>query len=260
MNTDRKVILVTNDDGVRAPGLRKLVEAMPPEADIYVVAPDGPRSAQSSALTMTNLLRIFNHPELERKDESVHWMSVNGTPVDCVKLGMYAALPRTPDIVVAGINHGSNAGNSVIYSGTMGAVMEGCTLGVPSVGFSLLDHSMGADFTPAMSLVKEITQHVLDKGLPRNICLNVNFPAVAEIAGVKVVATAECHWTDEYREYTDPMGNKFYLVTGELINDSPDDEGTDLYWLSRGYATVVPVSPDQTRSDMIPGVKEILSL
>lgn len=260
MNTERPVILVTNDDGVHASGISRLVEALPENADIYVVAPDGPRSAQSSALTMTNLLRIFHHPEMEKEGSNVHWMSVNGTPVDCVKLGIYAAVPRIPDICVAGINHGSNAGNSVIYSGTMGAVMEACTLGVPAVGFSLLDHSMYADFSNALPLVKEITEKVIEKGLPRNICLNVNFPANTDIAGTKVVATAASHWTDEYREYTDPNGHKFYIVTGDLINDNPDDDGTDLYWLDRGYATIVPVTPDQTRADMIPCIRDILDV
>ena len=260
MNTERHVILVTNDDGVRAPGISRLVEALPENADIYVVAPDGPRSAQSSALTMTNLLRIFHHPEIEKEGSNVHWMSVNGTPVDCVKLALHAVVPRTPDICVAGINHGSNAGNSVIYSGTMGAVMEACTLGIPAIGYSLLDHAMNDAFSKTLPLVREITEKVIEKGLPRKICLNINFPAKTEIAGVKIVATAESHWTDEYREYTDPSGHKFYLVTGDLINDNPDDDGTALYWLPRGYATIVPVTPDQTRADMIPRVRDILNV
>ncbi|MDE6644902.1 MAG: 5'/3'-nucleotidase SurE, partial [Muribaculaceae bacterium] len=120
--------------------------------------------------------------------------------------------------------------------------------------------SMNADFSKTLPLVREITEKVIEKGLPRKICLNINFPAKTEIAGVKVVATAESHWTDEYREYTDPSGHKFYLVTGDLINDNPDDDGTDLYWLPRGYATIVPVTPDQTRADMIPRVRDILNV
>lgn len=258
MNTKRPVILVTNDDGVTAPGIHRLVEALPDDADIYVVAPDGPRSAQSSALTMTNPLRIHRHPEMEPAGRSEHWMSVNGTPVDCVKLAMHAILPRIPDICLAGINHGSNAGNSIIYSGTMGAVIEACTLGIPSVGYSLLDHSMDADFSKTLPLIKDITDKVLAHGLPGNICLNVNFPSNTEILGVKTVSAAQSHWTDEYREYTDPNGHKFYLITGDLINDNPDDDGTDLYWLPRGYATAVPVTPDQSRPDMIPCVRDIL--
>lgn len=258
MNTNRPVILVTNDDGIRAPGIHRLVDMLPEEADIYVVAPDRPRSAQSSALTMTNLLRIHHHPNMETYMPGVHWMSVNGTPVDCVKLAMHTILPRTPDICLAGINHGSNAGNSIIYSGTLGAVMEACTLGIPAVGFSLLDHSMDADFSYTFPYVREITEKVLTNGLPRHICLNVNFPAGSHILGLKVVSTAQSHWTDEYREYIDPSGHKFYLITGDLVNDNPDDDSTDLYWLPRNYATVVPVTPDQSRPDMIDHIKNIL--
>lgn len=260
MSIKRPVILVTNDDGVTAPGLHRLVEALPDEADIYVVAPDGPRSAQSSALTMTNPLRIHRHPEMEADGRSEHWMSVNGTPVDCVKLAVHTILPCQPDVCLAGINHGSNAGNSIIYSGTMGAVMETCTLGIPSVGYSLLDHSMQADFSKTIPLIKEITRKVIANGLPDHICLNVNFPADTDIHGVKVVAAAQSHWTDEYKEYTDPAGNKFYLITGTLINDNPGDDGTDLYWLPRNYATIVPVTPDQSRPDMITYIKDILSV
>ena len=249
-------ILVVNDDGIQAPGIHRLAACLPPEADIYVVAPDEPHSGQSSAITVKNALRITSHPEYS--DGHIKAFSVNGTPVDCVKVAAHAILPQKPVMAVAGINHGSNAGCSVIYSGTMGAVMETCMLGIPSVGFSLLDHSLNADFTPCLQYVKSISRAVFEHGLPDKVCLNVNFPKVPLIKGVKVVGAAKSHWTDEYDEYTDPHGHKFYMLTGELINEEPENHGTDLYWLDRDYATVVPATPEQTRFDMVTLLKPLL--
>lgn len=254
MNTNKQpLIFVTNDDSISAPGIHRLVECLPQEALIYVVAPREPHSGQSSAITVKDPLRITEHPEYSASNIKV--FSVNGTPVDCVKIAAHTILPGVPDLGVAGINHGSNAGNSIIYSGTMGAVLEMCELGYNAAGFSLLDHSLKADFSASMPYVKQIVDALLETRLPERVCLNVNFPRTGEIKGAKVVAAAKSHWTDEYEEYTDPHGRKFYMLTGDLINEEPENEGTDLYWLSRGYASIVPVTPDQTRVDVIPRVK-----
>lgn len=244
----RPLIFITNDDGITARGIHCLADAVKNLGDIIVVAPDGPRSGQSSAITVDSPLKITPR-EFE---EGIEAYSVNGTPVDCVKLAMHAVMKdRRPDIILAGINHGSNSGNSVNYSGTMGAVIEGCFTGVPSVGYSLLDHSHNADFSPILPMITEITRKVLENGLPKDVCLNVNFPKGRVPEGVKMTAGARGHWTEEYADYVSPHGKPFYLLTGKYINENPDDDTTDNYWLSRGWATIVPVRPDQTAFDQI---------
>lgn len=233
---EKKLILISNDDSVNAPGLHFLVDCVKELGDVWVVAPDEPKSGQSSSMTFNAPLRITEHEGYE----GARLFSVSGTPVDCVKLAMHNILPRRPDLVLAGINHGSNAGNSVIYSGTMGAVFEGCMNGIPSIGYSLLHHSMKADFSECVPYIKDLTARVLDIGLPLGVCLNVNFPAKVRIEGMKVVRAARSHWTEEYQQYTDPHGKPFYWLTGKQINEEPDNPETDLYWLERNHATCVP--------------------
>lgn len=253
---NKPIIFVTNDDGIYAPGIHNLVACLPDEALIYVVAPEAQHSGQSSAITVKDPLRITPHEEYT--NDRVKVFSVNGTPVDCVKIAMHALLPGKPAMAVSGINHGSNAGCSVIYSGTMGATFEACMLGIPAVGFSLLDHSLKADFTACMPYIRDINSAVLEKGLPDGVCLNINFPKSQRLDGIKVVGAARSHWTDEYEEYVDPSGKKFYMLTGTLINEEPDNHGTDLYWLDRNYGTIVPVTPEQTQFDAIPIIKGIV--
>lgn len=233
---EKKLILISNDDSVNAPGLHFLIDCVKELGDVWVVAPDEPKSGQSSSMTFNAPLRITEHEGYE----GAHLFSVSGTPVDCVKLAMHNILPRRPDLVLAGINHGSNAGNSVIYSGTMGAVFEGCMNGIPSIGYSLLHHSMKADFSECVPYIKDLTAKVLRCGLPAGVCLNVNFPAKVKIEGMKVVRAARSHWTEEYQQYTDPHGKPFYWLTGKQINEELDNPDTDLYWLGRNHATCVP--------------------
>ncbi|MCM1081825.1 MAG: hypothetical protein NC343_08775 [Muribaculum sp.] len=171
--------------------------------------------------------------------------------MDCVKLALHAIVPRKPDLVLAGINHGSNSGNNVTYSGTMGAVIEGCMQGIPSVGFSLMHHSMKADFTLSSSFVTEITRKVLEGGLPDYVCLNVNIPAKVAPEGVKVCRAARGYWSEEYKRYLDPHGNPFYWLTGRFVNAEPDATDTDEYWLARRNITVVPVCPDMSDRGVI---------
>lgn len=239
----RKLILVSNDDGIEALGVHRLVEWLLPFGDVVAVCPDGPRSGQSMAITVNGALR------LTRMDDfmGAAMYKVNGTPVDCVKLAMHIALPRRPDLVVSGINHGSNAAINVVYSGTMGAVMEGCAFGIPSVGFSLTDHAADADFEPCRPFVGRIVRAVLEKGLPEGVCLNVNIPHDHGIPEeMRVVRACRGNWSDEYAEYTDPHGRKFYWLTGKFRNDEPEATDTDEWCLSHGIVSVVPTLLDRT--------------
>ena len=254
MKPERPLIMVSNDDGVNAKGIRCLVETLTAFADVIVVAPDGARSGQSSAITCNLPLRMHQLPDWH----GAQIYAVSGTPVDCVKLGLHTVMPRKPDVMVCGINHGSNAGNCVIYSGTMGGVMEACMVGIPSVGFSLLDYASDADFTECRPIVTEITKRVARAGLPAGICLNVNIPAVAHVEGVKVVRAARGYWSEEYAGRTDPFGHPYWWLTGHFNNEEPDDPSTDEYWLARGYATVVPVRVDQSAIDMIEATEQLL--
>ena len=241
MTHTRPLILVTNDDGVHAPGLHKLIEAARIHGDVIAVAPDLPQSGMSSAITVNSALLVKDH---HGYSEGIRVYSVNGKPVDCVKLALRSITPRRPDLVLSGINHGSNAGNSVVYSGTMGAASEGCLARIPSIGFSLTNHSMTADFGPGLPFIDTIIRSVLASGLPDGICLNVNIPARCEPLGIKVVRAARGYWTEEYKEYTSPHGQPFYWLQGDFVNIDEGDSETDEYWLGRQYVTVVPYRPE----------------
>lgn len=248
MDEARKLILITNDDSIDAPGIHHLAECVKAMGDVYVVAPEHPHSGQSAALTVGSPLRISERPS---RTEGVRLLTVNGTPVDCVKLALHTIVPRKPDVVLAGINHGSNSAVNATYSGTMGAVLEGCLEGIPSVGFSLLHHSLKADFSMTTAFVAGIVGKVLEGGLPDGICLNVNIPAKVMPEGIKVCRAARGYWTDEYKRYLDPLGVPFYWLTGHFINSEPNADDTDEYWLNRRFITVVPVAADQTARDAV---------
>lgn len=247
MINTRPLILITNDDSINAPGILRLVDCMPDGVDIIVAAPADPQSGQSSALTVGRPLRINEVADYGR----ARMFTVSGTPVDCVKLAIEAICPRRPDLILAGINHGSNSGCNVVYSGTMGAVLEGCIMGIPSCGFSLLHHSMKADFSMGMPFITPIVQNLLADGLPDGVCINVNIPARVVPKGVKVCRAARGYWTEGYRRYEDPLGKPFYWLTGSFVNTEPDATDTDEYWLANGYITAVPVACDMTaKSDI----------
>lgn len=248
------IILISNDDGIQASGLRFLIDrmrAVAPEAEIYAVAPDGPRSGQSSAITVNSPLSIIPHPDYN----GARMLSVTGTPVDCVKLAMHAILPAAPDLMLSGVNHGSNSGNSNIYSGTMGAAMEACMIGINAIGFSLLDFRPDADFTPCGPAMEQIISRVIESGLPEGVCLNVNMPAGVQPKGIKVTTCGKGRWTEEYADYQDPFGRKFYWLTGQYVDLATDDPAGDNYWLRRDYVTITPIRPDQTAFDIIPSLK-----
>lgn len=255
MNNDiRPLILISNDDSISAPGLKVLIDCVSCLGDVIAVAPAEPHSGQSAAFTVNAPLRINRHADYG----NAKMYSVTGTPVDCVKLAMHHIVPRRPDMMLSGINHGSNAGNSEIYSGTMGAAFEACMQGIPAVGFSLLHHSMQADFSYARPYVAEISRRVLTSGLPVGVCLNVNFPARVAIEGVRVCRSARSHWTEEYHQYLDPHGQPFWWLTGSMVNDEPQSTDTDLYWLSQRYATAVPVCPDRNALNAIAQLAKLL--
>ncbi|MDE6178905.1 MAG: 5'/3'-nucleotidase SurE, partial [Duncaniella sp.] len=227
------LILITNDDGYSSKGIARLAELVSGMGETVIVAPLEAQAGKSSAITAEAPLRVRSHAPVG--GASVY--SVDGTPVDCVKLAMHAILDRRPDLVLSGINHGSNASVNNMYSGTMGAAMEGCVLGIPSVGFSLLDHNPDADFGGADAVVTEVVGRVLAGGLPEGVCLNVNIPAGRRPEGIRTVRAAAGHWTEEYRDYSTPSGRPFYWLTGKFHNLEPDNPETDEYWLARGWAT-----------------------
>lgn len=240
---NRPLILISNDDGIGAAGVHRLVEWLSPMSDIVCVCPDGPRSAQSMAITVNTPLRV----ERQSDYAGARMYKVNGTPVDCIKLSMHRVLERRPDLVVAGINHGSNAAVNVVYSGTMGAVMEGCIFGIPSIGYSLCNHAADADFSHCRIWIEKITAATLAHGLPAGVCLNVNFPKVPAPAGeIRLVRAARGKWSDEYAEYVDPHGRPYYWLTGRFENEEPDAVDTDEWCLSHGIVSVVPTSLDRT--------------
>lgn len=256
MNPNR-LILITNDDSIDAPGLKALIDIARPFGDVFVVAPSEPQSGQSSALSVNKPLRINEHADYN----GARMFSVTGTPVDCVKLALDTIVPRKPDLLLSGINHGSNSGNAITYSGTMGAVLEGITEKIPSIGFSLLHHSLKADF----SLSRPLSSLILEKAVaslpfPDETGLNINIPARIVPLGARVCRAARGHWSQQYERYLDPNGNPFYWLTGRFINEEPDATDTDEYFLNNGYISIVPVTPEQTKFSAIPSLSKALDI
>jgi 5'-nucleotidase len=241
---NKPLILVTNDDGITAPGIRTLIEIMNEIGTVVVVAPDSPQSAMGHAITINSTLycdpiKITDGPQEE--------YSCSGTPADCVKLAVNELLDRKPDLCVSGINHGSNSSINVIYSGTMSAAMEAAIEGIPSIGFSLLDFSWNADFNPIRKYVKKITEQALLNGIPKDVVLNVNFPKRKEdeIKGIKVCRQAKANWVEEFDKRKNPMGRDYYWLTGNFINEDKGED-TDEWALSQGYISIVPTQFDLT--------------
>ncbi|MBN2611075.1 MAG: 5'/3'-nucleotidase SurE [Bacteroidales bacterium] len=240
----KKLILVTNDDGIHAKGLKALAETVKPFGRVVVVAPACPQSGMSHAITVVKPI------EIEKVEEEEDFVSYKcyGTPVDCVKIALNQLLGQKPDLLVSGINHGSNSSSSVFYSGTMGAAIEGCINDVPSIGFSLLDLHPDADFSASQYSASRIISKVLANGLPKSICLNVNVPPVSksEIAGIKIARQTKGLWKEEFDKRTDTLGRDYYWLTGNFHNDEPDARDTDEWALKNNYVSVVPLRVDMT--------------
>lgn len=241
---ERPLILVTNDDGIFAKGILSLTEAVLPLGDVVVVAPDRPQSGMGHAVTINNLLRL-NQVRYELPVMAAY--SSSGTPVDCVKLAIYKVMHRKPDLVVSGINHGSNSSINVIYSGTMSAAMEGAVESIPSIGFSLLDHSADADFDAAKEIAHQIVSNALTYGIPEGVCLNVNIPQgrKKDIHGIRVCRQARAYWEDVFEVRKDPAGKEYYWLAGEFRNTDHGDD-TDEVALQNNFVSVVPVHYDLT--------------
>ena len=238
----KPLILVTNDDGITAPGIRMLISVMNEIGDVVVVAPDSPQSGMGHAVTIDNTLycnaiKIDDGPQVEYKS--------SGTPADCVKLAVSEILDRRPDLCVSGINHGSNSSINVIYSGTMSAAVEAGVEGIPAVGFSLLDYSWNADFTPLKKYIKLVVANILENGLPDGVVLNVNFPKSETFNGIKVCRQARANWVEEFDKRVNPQGKVYYWLTGKFVN-MDKGEDTDEWALANNYISVVPVQFDLT--------------
>ena len=246
------LLLLTNDDGVQALGLNRLIEAVRPLGEIIVVAPEGPRSGMSSALTVINPIRTT----LLKKEEGLTIYSCSGTPVDCVKLGLNKLVDRKPDLLLSGINHGSNAAICVVYSGTVGAALEGCIAGIPSIGVSLTDLSPCADFSQAAKYGKRVAEKVLETGLPKGICLNLNVPNIPNVKGLKICSQTKGYWTKEFQETQNPFGQTVYWLTGEFLNEDPDNQYNDEWALAQGYAALVPLQIDMTAYAFLEKIKD----
>ncbi len=251
----KPLILVTNDDGVTAKGINCLVEVAKKFGDVVVVAPDKPQSAMGHAITINSILNV-NEISV---NGNVRTVSTSGTPVDCVKLAVQEVLHRKPDLVVSGINHGSNASINVIYSGTMSAALEAALEGIPAIGFSLLDYDLDADFTASKHFAELIIPHVLNKGIPKGVCLNVNIPKLKleDIKGIKICHQANANWEEKFDKRTSPSGKDYYWLTGDFVNYEVGEE-TDLWALDHGYVSVVPTQYDMTSYNSITHISNLL--
>ncbi|PTM04259.1 MAG: 5'/3'-nucleotidase SurE [Bacteroidetes bacterium] len=250
---NRPLILVCNDDGITAPGIRNLISVVNQLGDVVVVAPDSPQSAMGHAITINGILRC---DPIKIDDGPQKEYSCSGTPVDCVKLAVNEILDRKPDLVVSGINHGSNSSVNVLYSGTMSAAMEGCLEGIPSIGFSLCDFSWQANFEEALPFIKRICESVLEKGLSAKTVLNVNIPQFKGEAykGIKVCRQANGNWEEEFDRREDPRSRNYFWLTGKFVDYDKGDD-TDEWALANNFISMVPMTSDLTAHHLIGTMK-----
>ncbi len=243
MAKKKPIILVTNDDGITAPGIAALVKAVQSLGEVVVVAPDSPQSGMGHAITVAEPLRL----DPVSIFKGITCFQTSGTPADCVKLAVSRVLHRKPDLVVSGINHGSNSSINVIYSGTMSAAVEATIEGIPSAGFSLTEFSHGADMEHASKVARLVAKKILESSLPKGTLLNVNIPCLPykDLKGIRICRQAHAKWEEKFDERTDPHGRKYYWLVGEFVNY---DEGvdTDEWALANGYVSIVPVHYDLT--------------
>jgi 5'-nucleotidase len=241
---EKPLILVTNDDGISAPGLRNLIRVMNTLGDVLVVAPDSPQSGMGHAITINSTLRCT---KVTLDDGPQTEYSCSGTPADCVKMGVHEILKRKPDLCVSGINHGSNSSINVIYSGTMSAAVEAGIEGIPAIGFSYLDYDWEADFSQITDFIKRIAKSALTNGIPEGVVLNVNLPKLQknEIKGIRICRQAMANWVEEFDKRKDPTGKEYYWLTGKFVNEDKGED-TDEWALENGYVSVVPVHFDMT--------------
>lgn len=252
----KPLILVTNDDGITAPGIRNLVKFMTEIGEVIVVAPNSPQSGKGHAITINSTL-TYEEIQLEGSQKDY---ALSGTPVDCVKFALDKILTRKPDLVVSGINHGANSSINVIYSGTMSAAVEAGVEGLQAIGFSLLDFAWDADFSQGKKYIQKIVRNILENPLPKGIVLNVNIPKLPEneIKGIKVCRQAHAKWEENFDERTNPHGKKYYWLSG-YFNNMDSDKNADENALAEGYVSVVPVKFDLTAHEYIAELSTVLN-
>ncbi len=241
---NKQNILVTNDDGINAKGLRALIEVASEYGNVTVVAPELGMSGMSHSITMNNPLYLRRIKE----SDGMNIYACHGTPVDCVKIAVDAIMKQQPTLILSGINHGANSNISVIYSGTMGAASEGCTYGIPSIGFSHIAHRNNIDFTAVRHYAHKIIKTVLEKNDNPFLCLNVNVPdlPLEEIKGVRVAHATKGYWRENFEKNMDPRGREYYWLTGQFFNIEPENQDSDEWLLKNGFVSVVPIQVDMT--------------
>ncbi len=252
MENKKPFILISNDDGYQAKGINSLVDMIRDMADILVCAPESGRSGMACAFSANDPLVLVP----QRQEEGLEVWSCNGTPVDCVKLALEELCKeRRPQMVIGGINHGDNASVNAHYSGTMGVTLEGCMKYIPSLAFSLCTHDWFADFESLRPYIRKIVRKVLDDGLPKGVCLNVNFPVVDQFKGVRVCRMAPGTWDNEVVKCRHPRGYDYWWMVGRYTNDEPEAEDTDNWALRHGYIAITPTKIDVTSYEMIEQMK-----
>jgi 5'-nucleotidase len=244
LEKDDKLILLTNDDGLYAAGLRTLLEVMEEFGKVVLISTPESQSGMSQALTVKTPLRV----KLLEENEKHRIYTCNGTPTDSIKLAINQLLEKAPDFVASGINHGSNSSVSVLYSGTIAAALEGCLYGICSVGFSLNSYLPTADFSVCSDYIRIVMKNLAKEPLPNGVCLNVNIPAVKknEIRGIRICRQSKGNWKEEFEKRKDPMGKTYYWLTGIFQNHEPESLDTDEWALANNYVSLVPVTVDMT--------------
>ena len=247
------LILITNDDGYQSKGIQSLINAVKDFGEIIIVAPKAPQSGMGHAITVNHSIRC----KTTNFYGSLVAYSCSGTPVDCIKMGIYLLDGRRPDVILSGINHGTNVSTNILYSGTMGAAVEGALEGIPSVGFSLTDSSENADFSYSEKVVSLITKKVLKNGIKKGTCLNVNIPNVNEsnIKGIKVCRQGRAFWKDDFDKRIDPSGKSYYWLKGSFSSKETNID-TDINYLEKKFVTIVPVQYDVTCHNSISELKK----
>ncbi len=243
----KPLILISNDDGVDAKGINDLIGMVRKYGDIFVVAPTGGRSG--AGMSITSAVPVYVN--LLKQEEGLTVYSCTGTPCDCVKIALDKLVPRTPDLVISGINHGDNAAVNVHYSGTMGAVIEACMKGINAIGFSSCKKAADASFEAMRPYIEQVMEHVLSNGLPKGTCLNLNAPAMDEFKGMRMCRMAQGEWVNEWEERTNPRGIKYYWLTGSFAAKDSHLEDTDRWALDNGYVAVTPIKLDMTDYEVL---------
>ena len=252
-------ILISNDDGIAANGIRVLTKALSADHEVYVVAPDRERSAAGHSLTLHTPLRV---EELESISGAKRTWVTTGTPGDCVKIGINAILSEEekPDLVISGINHGPNLGADILYSGTVSCAMEGAMMGIPSIAVSLASMQCDyEDFQHTAKFVNEMLKRLKDFQFPPKTILNVNVPSLDldDIAGVAITELGRKMFTDNYEKRVDPRGKIYYWMAGELISE-PEDANTDIAAVRNNKISITPVTYEMTRTATMADLSKIL--